>query len=500
MHKYLILLPNNLGDVITSVPILEGLKKKDESCNISFLVENGFEAGVENNPYCDRLIRFDRKKIRNCIQYEWQSGIGYLEKFIENLKQESIDTIINLSQNTYISYLVTLIKAKEIRGMKFLPEGNFAVNDKWSQYLYAVPYARKFNCLHVTDIYKRIAGVQNTETKSRIILKKNEIETAEKFIKDLSIDSSLKKIVFQCGAATRVKRWPTEHFVNLGKKLTKEGYFILITGASQEFESAKKIQEGIGENCAVSAGKLSFRETIALLLFVECCIISDTALMHAAAALKRRVIALFGPTNPVETGPYGSDNVVLAGKCPERPCFNNNCKSNKCMKGIIPDIVYSCIHNQYPKNSSCDIFKTELSDGVYKLVPADKKAKKYYDETGAAVTRKFMESWISVPENDDFKEIARSTILYSEEIKKMEKELVEFLSDKDISHMHKYEKIHGELMESRDINGFWNAIMNLRLNSIPVLEPINGVKESINILAKTSVQIKKTVENDMQTL
>jgi ADP-heptose:LPS heptosyltransferase len=47
--------------------------------------------------------------------------------------------------------------------------------------------------------------------------------------------------------------------------------------------------------------KVSFRETIALVDLCEFCVTGDTALMHAASALGKRVYALFGPTNPVET-------------------------------------------------------------------------------------------------------------------------------------------------------------------------------------------------------
>lgn len=500
MHKYLIILPNNLGDVITSIPVLEGLKKKDQTSEITFLVENGFEAGIECNPYCDRLIRFDREKTREYIRSEWQNGIKYLGEFIQKLKQESFYTIINLSQNTYISYIVTLLKGTEKKGMQFLPEGNFAVNDEWSLYLYAVPYARQFNCLHVTDVYKRIAGVQSCAAEGHITLRKNEIKKAKKFIEEITVNSTSRKVVFQCGAAWKVKQWPPEYFVILGRKLVRDGYFILITGAPQEFESAKKIQEGIGENSAVTTGKLSFRETIALLLFTDCCITADTALMHAASALNRKVIALFGPTSPIETGPYGSGHTVLAGKCSDRPCFNKNCSSNRCLKGIFPETVYSCFHNRFPENSGCDIFKTELSDGIYKLIPAVSKTEQYYNEAGSVVARKLLEPWIPVSFDDTFKQIRNKAKIYTKEIRKMEKELVEYLSDNDISHIQQYEKIHRELSLSDGITAFWNAILNLKLNSIPVLKPLTGIKESINILEKTASQITQSVENEMQAV
>jgi len=63
-EKILVMLPNNLGDVIMATPVLEGLRSKYPECRCAYFVEEGFEVGIENNPHCDEIIKFPRKKLK----------------------------------------------------------------------------------------------------------------------------------------------------------------------------------------------------------------------------------------------------------------------------------------------------------------------------------------------------------------------------------------------------------------------------------------------------
>jgi ADP-heptose:LPS heptosyltransferase len=61
--------------------------------------------------------------------------------------------------------------------------------------------------------------------------------------------------------------------------------------------------------------------------------------MHIANSVgAKKIIALFGPTSPVVTGPYPLKNVTILQKdvgC-KISCYEVNCKDNRCMKAITP--------------------------------------------------------------------------------------------------------------------------------------------------------------------
>jgi ADP-heptose:LPS heptosyltransferase len=65
--------------------------------------------------------------------------------------------------------------------------------------------------------------------------------------------------------------------------------------------------------------------------------------MHIAAACGIPVVAIFGPTNPARTGPYGKKNRILQTYLPCAPCYRKKCKDLKCMKGISVEQVFEAV-------------------------------------------------------------------------------------------------------------------------------------------------------------
>jgi len=69
-------------------------------------------------------------------------------------------------------------------------------------------------------------------------------------------------------------------------------------------------------------------------------ITTDTGPMHLAAAAGCKVVALFGPTAPWRTGPYGPGNVVVRAGIDCSPCYRRECDIGmRCMKEISVDDV-----------------------------------------------------------------------------------------------------------------------------------------------------------------
>jgi ADP-heptose:LPS heptosyltransferase len=72
-------------------------------------------------------------------------------------------------------------------------------------------------------------------------------------------------------------------------------------------------------------------------------ITTDSGPMHLAAAIGTPVIALFGPTDPARTGPYGSGHEIIRTKIACSPCFLKNCPTKKCMEDISCEQVFAAI-------------------------------------------------------------------------------------------------------------------------------------------------------------
>jgi heptosyltransferase-2 len=84
------------------------------------------------------------------------------------------------------------------------------------------------------------------------------------------------------------------------------------------------------------AGRTELAEAMALIGSLDLFITNDSGLMHVAAALDVPLIAIFGSTNPVTTGPWGSRSRVVRTDVPCSPCLKPTCRYGHldCMRRI----------------------------------------------------------------------------------------------------------------------------------------------------------------------
>ena len=94
------------------------------------------------------------------------------------------------------------------------------------------------------------------------------------------------------------------------------------------------------------AGRTSLEQASALFRDSAVTIAVDSGPMHLAAAAGARLVALFGPGDPVQSGPWSNDAVVLGGEAP-CGCQHARCDSaggpGRCMRAIGPDVVLDAV-------------------------------------------------------------------------------------------------------------------------------------------------------------
>ena len=92
------------------------------------------------------------------------------------------------------------------------------------------------------------------------------------------------------------------------------------------------------------AGKTSLKELAAVIRRAKFLVTADSGPMHIAAALNVPVLAVFGPTSPARTGPYGKMHTIIRSDLPCSPCYRRKpCEDWKCMSGITAESVLNVI-------------------------------------------------------------------------------------------------------------------------------------------------------------
>jgi heptosyltransferase I len=109
------------------------------------------------------------------------------------------------------------------------------------------------------------------------------------------------------------KTWPAERYGAVAVALAEAGWATLVNAAPAKNGIADAAAEAVvtaSLGCAVAAPS-TLAQMTALLRRAALVIAGDTGPLHLAAALGRPVVALYGPTDPVRTGPYGTRSRVL---------------------------------------------------------------------------------------------------------------------------------------------------------------------------------------------
>ncbi len=137
------------------------------------------------------------------------------------------------------------------------------------------------------------------------------------------------------------KRWPTEHFIELARRFIDSGYAVWLIGSPNDKPAADPIANAVPE-VRNAAGRTDLGTAIDLLSLASVVVSNDSGLMHAAAAVGRPLVAMFGSSSPEYTPPLSPLARVAKIDIACSPCFQRVCPLGhfKCMRELSPNVVY----------------------------------------------------------------------------------------------------------------------------------------------------------------
>lgn len=322
--KKLLIRLSSAGDVLLTSPLLKIMKEREPDSEIHFVVRAQYADLIRYNPNVN---------VVHLVQNN--ADIHELERLRQNIIHEGFDITLDLQSNFRSVYLRkgSAKKVKVIKKEVF--KRALLVRTKLNLYSKVRSVALKY-----AQVYdKAITEVPRPE----IFFAK---ETKERIDKLWEVGSSgSEKSVFLCpGAKHFTKRWPVEYWKKLARKVSEQ-YRIVLVGGEEDAEICQTIEKyaDVTNLC----GKLTLIESTAMLSHADLVITNDSYLMHAANALGKKIVAIFGSTVR-EFGffPYGVNHKIIEAEgLPCRPCSHigrESCpkKHFRCMMEARPDRVY----------------------------------------------------------------------------------------------------------------------------------------------------------------
>lgn len=141
------------------------------------------------------------------------------------------------------------------------------------------------------------------------------------------------------------KRWPDEHYATIANQLIEQGNQICLFGGPKDAETTLKIHQALPaekqEYCFDLAGKTALNDAVDLLAACHTVISNDSGLMHVAAAVNAKIIAIYGSSSPKYTPPLTKTLKVVNTDISCRPCFKRECPLQhlRCLKELEPSVV-----------------------------------------------------------------------------------------------------------------------------------------------------------------
>jgi lipopolysaccharide heptosyltransferase I len=321
-HRILLIKPSSLGDVTHALPVLHLLRKRYPAAKISWLVAPYCSGLLEGHPDLDEVILFDRKRFGTA----WKNPAAGLDliRFKRDLRRRQFDWVIDLQGLFRSGWLAWHTRAPVRIG--FANAREFA----WLFYTHRVPIPTLEQ--HAVDRYLKIAAAAGCDDEP-VEFHFPVTDSDRAAVSDL-LGHVEPFAVLMPGANWDTKRWDPDKFEALVAPMRERfGLQSVVAGGPDTIDLAMKIPSAIN-----LAGKTNLPQLVALLERASLVIANDSGPMHIAAALNRPLVTLFGPTNPIRTGPYGRPDSVVHVDIPCSPCYSRHCSHTSCLRwlGIEP--------------------------------------------------------------------------------------------------------------------------------------------------------------------
>ena len=332
-RRILLVKPSALGDVVHTIPLLQKLRLRFPCAQIDWFITPENAELVRHHPALSGVVLFDRKELAG-IGRSWNATTELI-RLLGRLRRTRYDLVIDV-HGQMRSALVTLATGAPVRigfdrpvrrsqtqsehhELRNVPQRGWAGarEGSWMAYSHRIPIPTLD--IHAIDRLlwlTPILGLDGAPADSRIYL------SAET---EMNTDRLLEQHLLQQfgalvpGTIWETKHWDPERFAEVGLWLKQRGFSVVLLGTRRDQTRCQTIAK-MCPGAIDFSGQTNPAQLAAILKRAAICVTNDSGSMHLAVALERPVVSVFGPTNPVQIGPYGRPEAVVRVAVPCSPC------------------------------------------------------------------------------------------------------------------------------------------------------------------------------------
>ena len=333
--RILILKTGALGDVLRTTILLGGIRRIYQQCHITWIT------ALSAIPLVPRSL----------VDRIWPVS----SETMARLSAESFDLILSLDKEPEVAAMAMLAKAPEKRGMGVDERGAVFPLNKEMAYYYRLGLDNhlKFHVNRRTypDLLAEAVRIPYDSALDdyHLDISEKDREEARRIFRQQGLDPGQPIVGINSGAGGVFvnKDWTFFGYLDLIRELGKAEIPVVLLGGDRESKRVSELHRRLGSPYVKDVGTQHSLGVFAALT-ENCSVIvtGDTLGMHVGLAVKSRVVAIFGSTQPHEIEMFGrGEKVVTPIEC--SPCYRRSCDIHpSCMELIQHDTVMNAVRRQ----------------------------------------------------------------------------------------------------------------------------------------------------------
>ncbi len=328
-----------IGDVIHTLPALNAIREHYPEARITWLVEEAAAGLIEGHPALDRIIVSRRKHwLKGLSGPQGARHIRRVIAFIRELRDTRYDMILDFQAALKGGMLIALARGRRKigfdKGLTHQEHSYLFLNEK----IAAVDM--EIHALTRGLMLLEQVGIPAFRITYNLPVSDRDRDHINQMLDVAGVDRRTKLVAINPVAQWETKLWDNAKFAALADLLI-ERYDepVVFSGGPADRPVIAAIISKMRHKALDFTGQTSLMGLAALYERAALLVSTDTGPMHLGAAVGIPVVALFGPTAPWRTGPFGEGHRIVQTNCSCAPCFRRRCETAHCMEGITVEQV-----------------------------------------------------------------------------------------------------------------------------------------------------------------
>lgn len=334
--RVLLIKLSSMGDLIHTLPALTDAMAHIKNLEVTWVIEPSFQEVASWHPAVYKIIPMPLRS-RN-YRGIWAA--------VKEIRKQKYDLVIDAQGLLKSAIIARIAKSKDIAGFDW-PSAR--------EHVASFFYKRKYNCVWSQHAVVRLRKLFAQIFNYQLDLSKIDYGIAWSNLSEKNTNN-MPYIMFLHGTTWESKHWPDANWFDLADIASQNGFAVQVTHATPKQTTRASALTAKCSNVKMLP-HLTLTQALNVLQNASAVVAVDTGFAHLAAALNKPLVAIYGPTDVVQSGTIGNNNINLAAKfkcapCEKKICFYEGEQRDipPCFAEITPKIVWENLQKLFAQS------------------------------------------------------------------------------------------------------------------------------------------------------